>query len=362
MRDLNSWSLPIGQLFGITIRVHLMLPLLMIGLIGRVMWSDDYAPGTWQDAAMVLAFMFISVLLHEFGHCFAARFMDGDADEILMWPLGGLAYSKSLPNTPIAHFVFTLGGPLVNLVICAIVGLVLYFVFDKIPPLSPFWSPLRSFHRDAEGVGVEMWVFLRSPANQAAFEKSLHILALARLFWVNWILLLFNTLLIGIPFDGGRMLQASLWPRLGQYLSTKVAIYAGYVVMVIIGVYAIIDKEPIMAFLAVFIFLACSQELQALEVEREESLFGDFSQGYTSLEKDEEEEQPQPQAKSQNFIQRWLAERAAKKEQEEQEQREAEDKRMDELLEKIKKYGKGSLTDEEQRFLKHVSDRYKNKP
>ena len=356
MRDLNSWSLPIGQLFGITIRVHLMLPLLMIGLIGRVMWSDDYAPGTWQDAAMVLAFMFISVLLHEFGHCFAARFMDGDADEILMWPLGGLAYSKSLPNTPIAHFVFTLGGPLVNLVICAIVGLVLYFVFDKIPPLSPFWSPLRSFHRDAEGVGVEMWVFLRSPANQAAFEKSLHILALARLFWVNWILLLFNTLLIGIPFDGGRMLQASLWPRLGQYLSTKVAIYAGYVVMVIIGVYAIIDKEPIMAFLAVFIFLACSQELQALEVEREESLFGDFSQGYTSLEWSDEAAPP-----SANPLTRWLEENRRQREVRQRAAEEEEDRRVDDILARLHEVGMENLPPDERALLQRVSARYRSR-
>jgi hypothetical protein len=32
---------------------------------------------------------------------------------------------------------------------------------------------------------------------------------------------------------------------------------------------------------------------------------------------------------------------------------------MDELLDKIQKFGKASLTDEEQRFLKRVSDRYK---
>ena len=47
--------------------------------------------------------------------------------------------------------------------------------------------------------------------------------------------------------------------------------------------------------------------------------------------------------------------------QQEIEQREADERRMDELLEKIQKHGKGSLTDEEQRFLKRVAERYKNK-
>lgn len=38
-----------------------------------------------------------------------------------------------------------------------------------------------------------------------------------------------------------------------------------------------------------------------------------------------------------------------------------EERRMDELLDKIQRYGKESLTEEEQVFLKRVSDRYKNK-
>src|ERR1019366_4691433 len=100
-----------------------------------------------------------------------------------------------------------------------------------------------------------------------------------------------------------------------------------------------------------------------LEHAQEESLFGyDFSQGYTSLEKDEPPPPALPKRKKRNFIQRWLAERAAKKRLEEREQREADDRRMDELLEKIQRFGKESLSDEEHRFLKRVADRYKNKP
>ena len=172
---------------------------------------------------------------------------------------------------------------------------------------------------------------------------------------------LFNTVLVGHPFDSGRMLQAALWPRLGHYQSSKVAIYAGFVVAVVIGICSIVYSEPLLAFLTVFTFISCAQEWMALESAQEESLFGyDFSQGYTSLEKDEPPAPPKP--KKQNFFQRWLAQRAARKLQQELEQREADDRRMDELLDKIQKFGKKSLTDEEQRFLKRVADRYKNKP
>ena len=38
-----------------------------------------------------------------------------------------------------------------------------------------------------------------------------------------------------------------------------------------------------------------------------------------------------------------------------------EEQRMDELLEKIQREGKHALTDEEQRFLKRVADKYRNR-
>src|SRR5687767_2552967 len=120
MRDVMSWSFPIGQLFGILIRVHFILPLVMISMIGREYVRKEAIQGAWIDAAMLMGLMFVSILLHEFGHCFAARYNDGEADEILLWPLGGLAFCRSLPHSPLAHFIVALGGPLVNLIICFI--------------------------------------------------------------------------------------------------------------------------------------------------------------------------------------------------------------------------------------------------
>src|SRR5690242_6586215 len=91
MRDPFSWSFPIGRLFGITVRIHFLFPLVAIGLILRVAAQKDVIPGTWIDAAMVMGLLFFTVLLHEFGHCFAACRVGGDANEVLLWPLGGLA-------------------------------------------------------------------------------------------------------------------------------------------------------------------------------------------------------------------------------------------------------------------------------
>src|SRR5437016_2110103 len=112
------------------VRVHFILPIFVISMIGRA-WlgknseGQPFLAGTWQDAATLMLLLFLAVLLHEFGHCFAARYMEGESDEILLWPLGGLAFARSLPHTPAAHFIFALGGPAASLLLCVIAGLAL---------------------------------------------------------------------------------------------------------------------------------------------------------------------------------------------------------------------------------------------
>src|SRR5438876_552135 len=113
MRDPLSWSLPLGRLFGILIRVHILFPFVALGLVLRAAATETNPPGTWLIATGVVALLFLSVLLHEFGHCFGARLVDGDAHEILMWPLGGLAYVE-VPHTARANFIMVAAGPLVN--------------------------------------------------------------------------------------------------------------------------------------------------------------------------------------------------------------------------------------------------------
>src|SRR5712692_4399243 len=127
MRDPFTWSVPLGHLFGITIRVHVLFPLVAVGLILREAFPREGVslPGLWLEACMLMAVLFVSVLLHEFGHCFGARMVDGDAHEILLWPLGGLA-AIEVPHTPRANFVTALAGPLVNVLFFVASGLVLW--------------------------------------------------------------------------------------------------------------------------------------------------------------------------------------------------------------------------------------------
>jgi stage IV sporulation protein FB len=362
MRDPLWWSFPLCHVFGITVRIHIVLPLVMLAVVGRMAYDDNAMPGTWKDAAWLMGLLFVAVLLHEFGHCYAARRMDGEASEVLLWPLGGLARVE-VPHTARANFITAAGGPMVNLLLCVAAALAMAFLLDH--PYRPSWNPLSWLRADAatgfpyrfntDGlVKLQVWGHA-----DTVTTDNVAAITLARFFLVNWVLLLLNVILVGFPLDGGRMLQCALWPSLGYRQATAYAIYAGFFCMFVVLFASFVIMDPLPMLLAAYIYVSCKQEWIVLETGGEESVFGyDFSQGYTSLERDE----PAPvKPRQPNFIQRWLRRRADRKRQQEQEQQIAEERRMDELLEKIQRHGKESLTDEEQRFLKRVANRYRKK-
>jgi Zn-dependent protease len=354
MRDPMSWSLPLGRLFGIQVRVHVLLPIVVLGLVLRTAATKDVPDGSWLDALMIAGLLFLSVLLHEFGHCWGARRVDGDASEILMWPLGGLAYCD-VPHTPRANFICVICGPLVNVAICLVCGVLIVLLSDATlrPTWNPFWYPLRWY-----GTG-EIRMFAWDGTERFIAQPAMVLLA--RLFWVNWWLFLFNMLLVAFPMDSARILQCILWKYTGYHRATMVAVMVGFVMAIVVGIAAITINDLLLGFLALFVYTSCRHQWIVLEMGGEDSVFGyDFSQGYTSLERDQPTVAPTPRRRP-SWFQRWRQRRAQQRMKREQETREAEERRLDELLEKIQREGLGALTDEERRFLKRAaSDRNRN--
>ncbi len=398
MRDPLSWSIPLFRAFGIQVRLHILYIVITLGMILRVVAK---APEFWVEYTLIWVLMlFVIVLLHEFGHCFAARREGGDANEILMWPLGGLAFCE-VPHTPRANFNTAAGGPLVNVIICALCTCLLVPIAKVLPPLNPLdfaqlykpqlykprlygWADGATYYAPGETVyvregtnevidspthvirlnGVE---FVSVEGNKEmipvakAVPKHYDATALwvARLFWLSWFLFLFN-LLPAFPMDGGRLMQCFIWGRTGDYRrATTLAVYAGFVISLGFIVVSFMTTEPLLLGMAIFIWIYCRQQFMALEMAETESLFGyDFSQGYTSLEKDEPRPAPR---KPVGPFKRWLQVRRERKLLRETQQRAADDTRMDELLDKIHHHGKESLSDDERRFMDRVSARYRNR-
>ena len=395
MRDPMSWSIQVFRAFGIPVKVHLFFFIITIGLFLRQVGSKEN-PVWWLDVLFFTVFLLFGIiLLHEFGHCFGARYVDGDAKEVLIWPLGGLAF-VDVPHNPRALFISTAAGPAVNVVICFVcaVGLAIGGYLPNANPLAnPYVSEIKNFDGKVytSQYGLKVYVpgsnellssqkrldeeikksesglrdritwnpetaeqFAAAMGGERAVAPSWAVW-LNRAFYLSWLLFLFN-LIPAYPLDGGQLLQSVIWARTDFRRGVVVAAYSGFVVAVIFLIASIAVNEAIFMGLALFMLYASSMKLYQLEME--DGPFGyDFSAGYTSLEKDEE---APAKPKKIGWYKRWRQARTARRIQAEADERARDEERMDQILEKIARAGKESLTDDERRFLERVSARKRN--
>src|SRR4029077_11048112 len=70
--------------------------------------------------------LFLIVLIHEFGHALACKQVGGQANQILLWPLGGVAYVAP-PQRPGAQLWSIAAGPLVHVLIFIALGVLMIF-------------------------------------------------------------------------------------------------------------------------------------------------------------------------------------------------------------------------------------------
>jgi Zn-dependent protease len=182
--------------------------------------------------------LFFVVLLHEYGHALACRQVGGTANEILLWPLGGMAY-VSPPQRPGATLWSSAAGPLVNIQ--------LLLVFTPV------------------GVIIDRSLKLAKTA------PDVHSFLLA-LIGLNGLLLGFNLLPI-YPLDGGQIIRSLLWYVVGRARSLMVAAVIGFACVAGLLCLAVLIRSYWIGFLALFILLSCWGGLQqALTLSRLEKL------------------------------------------------------------------------------------------
>ncbi len=331
-----NWSFRIGRLFGIDIRVHLLFVLGAFVLLARAFQENvEGGVSTVRDSLIAIALLFLIVLIHEFGHCFGCRAVKGDASEIMLWPLGGLALVGP-PHTPRAHLITALSGPAVHPVLCVLAAAVLVLstgTFASVP-----WNPFRPFD-PIGGLGVlhaqwQWWI--------------------AYFFGLNLCLLLFNLSPV-FPLDGGKVLQSLLWPSMGFRDSMMLASGIGMIGAIGFAVIGIFSQAYILFALAFFGYVTCMQQRQQIRMGMydEGGEFGyDFSQGYTSFERSAERA-----GRSPSYWQRRRARKEEARRQREIERLEADRRAVDAILEKISREGMQSLTPRERRILQRETQR-----
>src|SRR5204862_1391501 len=141
------------------------------------------------------------------------RQVGGQADHIVLWPLGGVAYVDP-PRRPGAILWSSAAGPLVNVVLVPLLSIGL---------LLSGGGPL-----DLSRLIEQIW-------------------------WINLGLLVFNMLPV-YPLDGGQILRALLWFPLGEIRSLQIASVVGLVGGACLALVALWAWSFWLGILAFFIF------------------------------------------------------------------------------------------------------------
>lgn len=176
-----SLSFPIGRILGIPIRVHASWFL----VFALVTWTLSTEVFRVESQAVALAggvfgalFLFGSVVLHELGHCVAARWFGIHVRRIQLFLFGGVAEIVGEPRKVLDEIVIAGAGPAVSFALAAIFG------------AAAAVQALLSDVPDRSDDVVFMFVGIISGA--------------------NFMLGLFN-LIPAFPTDGGRIVRAVLW-------------------------------------------------------------------------------------------------------------------------------------------------------
>jgi stage IV sporulation protein FB len=340
MRELSSWSLNLGRWGGVHVRLHALF--LAAALFVVALGVRSGVPLGYT--LLGLGILFVSVLLHELGHCFAAFRLGGGADQIVLWPWGGLAPAR-VPHEPQCELRTALAGPLVNFVIWLTV--IPALLFRETDLLALLRNPL---HPHGLIDGVPWMVVLKMTC------------------WVNWLLVVIN-LLPAPPFDGGRAMRAILWPAFGYRMAglavSRIARFTALGLCLLAWLMDDMWSDSLMpawlplGLLAIFVFFYARQESERIDDhESDEELFGyDFSQGYTSLERPHDS----PKGSKLAAWRRWLENRRRLREEREAQQEAEEERRVDDILARLHASGMHSLSPAERALLHRVSARYRNR-
>jgi Zn-dependent protease len=183
-----------------------------------------YSSLTWNVLEYLA--LFLIVMLHEFGHALACRQVGGTANQIVLWPLGGVAYVDPPPR-PGATLWSIAAGPLVNVALAPVL--------------------------------FAMLMLGRSLGRAQAMPDLYKLLG--TVLWIDVVLLVFNMLPI-YPLDGGQILRSLLWFVFGRARSLMVATILGFLGVVAFFVLAFWTRSVWNGAIAVFMLLNCWGGLQ----------------------------------------------------------------------------------------------------
>jgi Zn-dependent protease/CBS domain-containing protein len=253
---MRSFSIHVGRLFGVEVRIHLTFLLLPL----FVFWTEYNVHGSAngsRDLALV-GIVLACVAAHEVGHMLVARRAGMIPKAVILLPLSGVTvFDESHVDPPVSGAAawkrdvrIALTGPLVNLALALIAAGIVY---AAVP-----------------GVNLWKWPFFQS----GNLTRSL--------VWANLYLAGIN-LLPAYPLDGGRVLRAYFACSIDPAAATRRAVSISHAMAMLLMV-AGLFSDTWLTMVGVIIFSAAQLEERAVifqsvldNVRLEEVMLTDFA-------------------------------------------------------------------------------------
>ena len=254
---MRSWSIPVGRVFGVDIRIHLTFFILPMFIFWTEYAAHQGSANGPRDLALV-GIILASVVAHECGHIFAARRFGLIPKAVILLPLTGVALydesrvEKVQPAGPVwkRDIRLALIGPLLSLALAGLTAVVVI----------------------ASGQGANLWKWPFLQAGKLSCS----------LVWANLYLAIFN-LMPAYPLDGGRILRAFLSRTLDASSATRRAVSISNAIAMVLML-AGLFSDSWLTMVGVIVFSAAQLEERALvfqsvldNVRLEEVMLTDFA-------------------------------------------------------------------------------------
>ncbi len=218
-------TITIGRFFNIPLKLHWSFALLLAYVLFNVVTNDSFA------IVGIVAFLFLCVVLHEYGHALVAKKFKVNTRDIILSPIGGVARLERLPEKPTQELIIALAGPAVNLFLALLLTAVLIIV------------------------GFE-WTTVSNPGILTPGLTDYLVIGL----YINVMLFGFN-LVPAFPMDGGRVLRSLLAIKFGRSKATQIAGWVGRFIALLFIAYGLYNRDYLFAFLGLFIFMMARVEM-----------------------------------------------------------------------------------------------------
>ncbi len=179
-------GITIARPYGIPLKLHWTLIIFLPFIALRMAAGMGIASSLWGWAA---AFgLFASVALHELGHSLVARGRGYPVRDIVLTPIGGVAFLAAAPRRPNDELVIAIAGPIVSL-----------------------------------ALAILCWLLAAPLGKMALYNLAMTVDFLG---YINMGLVLFN-MLPCFPMDGGRVFRAWQAKKHGRLEATRRAVKLG---------------------------------------------------------------------------------------------------------------------------------------